>query len=86
MNLTTVVVRWTGPVLQSDVWESEEGNGLYLLVGNRKFQRSERVQYCGITAGFFCDRINAKHHKLKLIRSDTLSIWLGRVVYPRRFA
>ena len=85
MALTTVIIRWTGPMSLDDIWESEERNGLYLLAGKKKYERREEIQYCGITEGFFCDRINSKHHKLGLIRPETLSVWLGKVIYPRRF-
>ena len=85
MTLTTVIIRWTGPMSLDDIWESEERNGLYLLAGKKKHERRDEIQYCGITEGFFCDRINSKHHKLGLIRPDTLSLWLGKVIYPRRF-
>jgi hypothetical protein len=85
MTLTTVIVKWTGPLSYEEVCHSEDKNGLYLLVGKQKYEREDDVQYCGITEGFFCDRINSKHHKLDLIRRDTLSIWLGTVAFPRRF-
>jgi hypothetical protein len=84
MTLTTVVVRWTGPFSFDEVCASEKRNGLYLLTGKQKYERREEIQYCGITEGRFCDRINAKHHKLDQIRSDTLAVWFGTVIYPRR--
>ena len=85
MNLTTIVLRWTGPFSLEQVWGSQEGKGLYLLTGRRKYKRREQIQYCGITERPFCDRINTKHHKLAQIRDDTLGIWLGTIIYPRRF-
>jgi hypothetical protein len=73
------------PFSLDEVCESKEGLGLYLLTGKRKYERQEQIQYCGITEGLFCNRINAKHHKLDQIRSGTLAVWLGTVIYPRRF-
>jgi hypothetical protein len=84
MILTTIVVRWRGPSSFEEICESEEGGGLYLLTGKRKYERQEQIQYCGITKRLFCGRINAKHHKLGQIRSDTLAVWLGSIIYPRR--
>lgn len=86
MSLKTIIVQWTGPFTLEEVCESEGGNGIYLLTGKRKYERSEQIQYCGITEGEFCYRINkAQHHKLNEIREETLSIWLGEVVYPKKF-
>jgi len=85
MDLTTVIVHWSGPHSLSQVCHSENANGIYLLVGKRKYERREQIQYCGITEGKFCHHINKKHHKLDSIRSDTLSIWLGQIIYPAEF-
>ena len=85
MELTTIIVRWTGPHDLGDLAGSDACNGLYLLTGRRKYQRSDQIQYCGITEGRFCDRLTARHHTLTQIRPNTLSIWLGVPVYPSRF-
>lgn len=85
MTLTTVVIHWTGPHSFWQVSQSENGDGIYLLVGKQKYERQEQIQYCGITQRQFRDRINGKHPALTKIKRDTLSIWLGEVVYPTQF-
>jgi hypothetical protein len=85
MEMTSVIIKWTVGNSYEQVCESEEGNGIYLFTGKTKGQRDDRIQYCGITEKKFCDRINEKHHKLSLIREDTLSIWLGEILYPNKF-
>ena len=84
MSLTTVIVRWTGPLSLDEVCEFE-GNGLYLLTGKQRYERQEQIQYCGITERRFCERINSMHPKLPLIREDSFSVWLGHIEYPRLF-
>lgn len=82
MSLTTVIIKWTGAFSYEQVCSSSKQNGIYLLAGKRKYERTSQIQYCGITEDYFCNRINSKHHKLSQIKVDTLSIWLGEVVYP----
>ena len=85
MNLSTIIVQWTGPYSLADVRESRKKNGIYLLVGQRKYQRTDEIQYCGITEDYFYNRIHSPIHKATQIREDTLSIWLGEIVYPNDF-
>jgi hypothetical protein len=85
MALTTIVVRWSGPFSLEEICGSKEGGGLYLLAGKQKYERQVQIQYCGMTQGRFCDRINSRHHKLDRIRPDTLTMWLGTVSYPKRY-
>lgn len=82
MDLVTVIIRWEGPFSFDDVCRSEARCGIYLLTGKRKYERHEQIQYCGITEGLFCNRINSRHTKLSLIREETLGIWLGQITYP----
>jgi len=83
--MRTVIVQWAGPFSYWQICNSNQRNGLYLLTGKRKYERENQIQYCGITEDKFCNRINAKHHKLSQIRSDTLSIWIGQILYPPKF-
>ena len=85
MSLRTVVIQWTGSHSYEQVYYSDESNGVYLLTGKTKYERDNQIQYCGITEDYFRKRINEKHHKLMLIRPDTLSIWLGKIIYPSEF-
>lgn len=85
MSLTAAIVRWTGGFSYEQVCNSEKGNGIYLLTGKRKYERQNHIQYCGITEGDFCNRINKQHHKLSEIKDETLSIWLGEIIYPQKF-
>jgi hypothetical protein len=85
MGLTTVIIRWSGPHRLDDVAGSDACNGLYILVGRLRYERRDQVQYCGITEGRFCDRLTGRHHALAQIRSGTLTMWLGEIIYPVRF-
>ena len=85
MPLKTAIIKWTGAFSYYEVCNSEKRRGIYLLVGKLKFERQNQIQYCGITEDYFCKRINDKHHKLSLIKEDSLSIWLGEVIYPTKF-
>lgn len=85
MPLTTAIIKWTGSFSLYEVCNSTKRNGIYLLTGKLKFERHNQIQYCGITEDYFCNRINDKHHKLALIKDDSLSIWLGEVIYPTKF-
>jgi len=85
MSLTTAIVKWTGAFSNNQVCNSTKSNGIYLLTGKLKYERYNQIQYCGITEDYFCNRINEKHHKLSQIKSDTLLIWLGEIVYPAKF-
>lgn len=85
MPLTTAIVRWTGGFSHEQICNSDKRNGIYLLTGKTRYEREKQIQYCGITEDYFCNRINDKHHKLEQIRQDTLSIWLGEIIYPQNF-
>jgi hypothetical protein len=85
MTLKTVIIHWSGPHSLDDVCASDKSNGIYLLTGKKKYGRTNQIQYCGITEGQFCNRINKKHHKLPQIIDKTLAIWLGKITYPARF-
>lgn len=66
-----------------------DGNGIYLLIGTKKYSRSRliasEVLYCGITSRKFSVRINERHGKLPKIRSADLRIWLGCPLYPNDY-
>ncbi|MGI8555762.1 MAG: hypothetical protein ACR2LT_05350 [Pyrinomonadaceae bacterium] len=83
--MKTVIVQWSGAFSYEQVCDSDKGNGIYLLTGKKKHERNYQIQYCGITEDYFCNRINRNHHKLTKIKNDTLSIWLGEIIYPDRF-
>ncbi|HEX8195021.1 MAG TPA: hypothetical protein VF571_02305 [Pyrinomonadaceae bacterium] len=85
MSLRTVIIRWIGGFSYEQICNSDKGNGIYLLTGKRKYEGQNQIQYCGITEDYFCNRINDKHHKLSQIRDETLSIWLGEIIYPNKF-
>ena len=87
MNLSTIIVSWTGPYSLEKVRESGKKNGIYLLVGQKKRHRTEeiKIQYCGITENYFYSRLTSKNHRVKEMREPTLSIWLGEIIYPSEF-
>ncbi|HEX9928078.1 MAG TPA: hypothetical protein VGB02_06055 [Pyrinomonadaceae bacterium] len=85
MSLTTVIIRWEGGFSREQICELDRKNGIYLLTGKARYERQNQIQYCGITEDYFYKRINDKHHKLSQIRDDTLSIWLGEIIYPKVF-
>jgi len=83
--MTTVIIKWIGGYSYKQVCNSDKSKGIHLLTGKRKYERHNQIQYCGITEDYFCNRINDKHHKLSQIKRDTLSIWLGEILYPNKF-
>ena len=85
MSLKIAVIKWTGKYSYEQVCESDKSKGIYLFVGKLKYERDSQIQYCGITEDYFCNRISDKHHKLGQVRKDTLSIWLGEIIYPTSF-
>ncbi|OGX86385.1 hypothetical protein [Hymenobacter glacialis] len=84
--LETVVLSWKGPYTFAELQQIDEGNGVYLLTGTKKYSHSQlissEVLYCGITQQKFRVRINQKHQKLPKIKSAHLRIWLGCLLYP----
>ena len=76
----TIRLHWRGPYTKEEVCDTNIGNGLYLLTGKRRYERSEQIQYCGITAGQFRNRFK-QHHKISEITRE-LKIWLGEIAYP----
>jgi hypothetical protein len=86
MSLKTIIVRWEGPHTFESIESSDLGNGLYFLSGRRRYERSDQIQYFGITTrDKYRDSIKYDHQALGHIREDTLRIWLGQIEYPRRF-
>ncbi|GAB3825795.1 hypothetical protein GCM10028821_07170 [Hymenobacter jeollabukensis] len=81
---TTIIIEWEGPYSLEELKRVEKGNGLYLLTGREdgKRGREDELQYCGITEKQFCERVKHSHHKVKLIRKDSLQIWIGCLIYP----
>ena len=82
MKHLTIIIHWKGPYTLDEIEEVGGGKGLYLLTGKRKYNRENKIQYCGITASSYKKRFR-DHHKLKRINRD-LKIWLGEIVYPER--
>ena len=85
ISLQTIIVNWSGPFALDDLNYCDRWNGLYLLTGKQKYERQNQIQYCGITEGLFRKRILRKEHKSHQIKPETLSVWLGAVVYPKKF-
>lgn len=83
MSHLAITVHWRGPFAQEDVVSTELGNGLYMFAGKRPYERSEQIQYCGITEGLFRNRFS-QHHKIFEITRD-LTIWLGQISVPEDF-
>jgi len=85
MAIKTIIICWEGPHDLETVGSSDLGNGLYFLSGRRRYERSDQIQYFGITTRKYRNRIKYDHQALGQIREDTLCIWLGQIEYPRRF-
>lgn len=78
---TTIIVDWLGPYSQEEIEEKKElANGLYLVTGKLKYERSATIQYCGITEGAFFRRFR-NHHKIHQIYKES-EFWLGSIKYP----
>ena len=88
-GLETIVLSWKGPYTLSELEKLEEGNGVYLLTGTKKFSRSllsfTKVLYCGITERRFSIRVNEKHHQVPNIKSTNLRVWVGRPIFPATY-
>ena len=84
MSVKTIIVRWEGPHTLESVGSTGLGNGLYFLSGRARYERTDQIQYFGITTREYRDRIKQDHQALARIREDTLGIWLGQLEYPRR--
>ena len=84
MKIETIVINWRGPFTIEEVQNLDDGDGIYLLTGRKKYQRRDHIQYCGITAGLFRNRLSQKHHVLPEITRN-LNVWLGQIAYPSRF-
>ena len=81
MNQITIKIHWYGPFTEEDIPRLEEGNGLYMLTGKRRYQKSDsQIQYFGITETSYRTRFR-NHQALEKINRD-LNIWLGQVAYP----
>jgi len=86
MSHIAIKINWYGPYMQEQVDAIEDGNGLYLLTGKRKYQRDDpKIQYFGITERPFRERLNNYHHKLSEITKE-LEIWLGYIEYPTEYS
>ena len=81
MSQVTINIHWYGPFTEEDIPQLDEGNGLYMLTGKRRYQRSDsEIQYFGITETSYRTRFR-NHKALKEINRE-LNIWLGQVAYP----
>lgn len=86
MKHVAVVIDWYGPYTlnEAETRAAEDfQGGLYLGIGRsgpfRGVFRSIRPLYVGKSDGSIADRLNADHHKLRLIKSYR-SIWLGDII------
>lgn len=81
------LVNWYGPFTDAEIatrslrkvlnWPALAENGLYMLVGKRKYQKKLRIQYIGISQTTFAQRF-ANHEKKDLITRDA-QVWLGKI-------
>ena len=73
----------------SELQKLEDGNGVYLLTGTKKYSRSTtsitKVLYCGITERRFAVRVNEKHHQVPNIKTTNLRIWIGCPIFPASY-
>ena len=91
--MKTYYVNWHGPYTYKSICddahclaekpEDLSENGLYVFLGKKKYAHTKYLQYIGITEGSFKLRL-LQHHKVDLINRE-LSIWLGKIVVPKRY-
>ncbi|MEI6707837.1 MAG: hypothetical protein WCK96_11960 [Methylococcales bacterium] len=85
MDELTIKIHWKGVYSLDEVNKREDGNGLYLLAGKRKYKQEDSdIQYFGITEKKYKERFSDKNHPIHDITRD-LKIWLGEVIYPQNF-
>lgn len=81
--LKTIIVRWEGPHTLEIASESNFGKGLYFFTGRKPYERTDQIQYFGITEGLYRRRF--KNHSAIPQVTKNLRIWFGQVEYPKRF-
>lgn len=84
MTLRTIVIGWWGPHTLESACESELGNGLYFVSGRMKRERTDRIQYFGITERPYCKRLKERGHAIEQVTKNR-QIWLGQIEYPGCF-
>ena len=90
--MKTYYVNWHGPYTYESICDDVQcqaekpedlfKNGLYVFIGKKKYAHAKHLQYIGITEDSFKFRFS-QHHKVGLINKG-LSIWLGKIVVPKR--
>ncbi len=85
-TLQCLVVSWDGPYKLEDAREfnSENGNGLYLVVGRLKRERERRALYCGITERSFARRLKEHGETGKFADVKKPEIWFGTLNFPHK--
>jgi len=84
MKSLSAIIEWYGPYSLEDAKVASKfyyDDGLYMVIGKTKRQRTPHLQYIGI-ANDLRERLNGKHHKIPEVTKDA-SIWLGEVMSPR---
>ena len=76
-----IVADWYGPyglVEAMEVAANDFNDGMYMLIGKKKYQKSgPKLQYVGIAAQLY-DRIWPRHHAISELPSG-VRIWLGEI-------
>lgn len=80
--MKTYVIQWNGPYDDSSIFNVDDGIGLYLITGYKKFERNNSIQYCGITEQNFKTRLTNGHHKSASITRER-EYWIGRIKSDR---
>lgn len=79
--MRTFIINWCGAYSFEELESDKEfGNGIYLITGKRKHQRTSEIQYCGITEDSFYNRFKT-HHKRDVVFREQ-KFWLGKFAYP----
>jgi hypothetical protein len=82
--MKTIILNWFGPYAFDEVLQDKEsGNGIYLVTGKRPYERTAKIQYCGITENSFAYRLKT-HHKIHEVTKDR-RFWLAQIEYPVEF-
>ena len=80
MTHVAIIVDWYGPYTFDDARvaaKEDYADGLYLVIGKKKGERSRRIQYVGVSNNL-SQRVSNGHHKIHEVTRDR-EFWLGEI-------
>ncbi len=82
--MKTIILKWYGAYECEEVLEEGNwGNNIYLVTGEKPYERVSKIQYCGITERSFKDRFR-EHHKAHQVTREQ-KFWLSEIEYPKKY-